>query len=339
MKMKKLGELEFLNMIRPYVKAPGRLNPPFGDDAAVFIPNKDEDSRRMAMTTDMLVQNTHFSLHYTPPFDLGIKSFEVNASDLAAMGAWPAAALISLAVPPDLDVEFLREFYKGFSSSMRKYDCVLAGGDTVRGKSLVISVTLLGTYVPKKRTLMRTGARPGDWIYVTGTLGDSAMGLYLLKNHPEALTSRKRHPCVKRHLTPEARVREGNILSGFAETGAVIDISDGLYNELNHLANMNGLSMNIGLASLPCSRHLCFDCYKYKQDMLEMMLFGGEDYELLFTSSMNPTIMSMLVIEEKISVKISAIGTVTEGKGVHVFRNLSEKKELVMKNKTFQHFV
>lgn len=240
-----------------------------GDDAALLdVPR----GQRLAVCTDTLVAGVHF-LPDTAPEDVGWKALAVNLSDLAAMGAEPAWALLALTLPEG-DARFVERFAEGFAELARAQGVALTGGDTTQGP-LSVTVTALGL-VPAGEALTRAGAREGDAVFVTGTLGDAAGALHLLQDRghaPEALS--------KRMARPEPRVAAGLALRGLAH--ACIDISDGLLADLGHVCATSGVGAVLDAHVLPLSPALAvaFDPATCRA----LALAGGDDYELCFTAS------------------------------------------------------
>ncbi len=330
-----MGEIRCLEMIRSYTKPHSYLDIGFGDDAAILKMKR--KGERIAVSTDMLVQGVHFLIPASGYSDLGIKSYEVNASDMAAMGAWPVAVFISLGLPPETDVQAIRDFYRSFSQAAARHGCVIAGGDMVRSDRVVVCVTIAGTYRPGCRPLVRSGARPGQLVYVTGWPGESGMGLKMLLENPHALGEKKYRPLIRRHLVPKARVKEGSALAESRSTGAVIDVSDGIYNELCHIARESRTCIKIKASLLPLSPRLKEACLKRGGNPMETVLFGGEDYELLFTSSLSPAQIRNMFRVHGIRTAVHEIGSVEKGRDVVL---VDEKGgQIGVVDKTFQHFL
>lgn len=277
-KLSELGEFGFIARIgRRFPLEGGAVCQGIGDDAAILaLP----EQSHLLFTTDQLIEGFHFRLETTSARDLGQKALAVNLSDIAAMGGTPLGFTVSLGIPSArLSVEFLDEFYAGIAAMANQAGAALVGGDTSEsGERLVISVALLGT-APEGKELRRSGACHGDDIYVTGWLGDAALGLTLLEQgRQDPHTSRVR----ARHLRPEPRLREGRLLAGRGIPHAMIDISDGLLADLGHLLEASGLGAEIEIAALPLSTDFQMWAGETAPEPLELALGGGEDYELLF---------------------------------------------------------
>jgi thiamine-monophosphate kinase len=236
----------------------------------------------------MLIEGVHFDPAYTDFYSLGWKSAAVNLSDIAAMGGVPRFCLTSLGIPPSISVEQITDFYRGFNAILRKHRTVLVGGDTCASpEGFLISVTALGEAEPAS-LVKRDGARPGDRIFVTGTLGDSASGLELLKSRARGKDgyselSTPNSTLIRRHLRPVPRVEWGRALASSGCANAMIDISDGLSSDLGHICGQSGVGAAVRMKALPLSRSLRKTAEQLKRPLLHYALSGGEDYELLFT--------------------------------------------------------
>jgi len=243
-----------------------------GDDCALLsVPEK----QTLAISTDTLVSGIHF-LADIHPADLGYKALAVNLSDLAAMGADPAWLTLALTLP-DTDESWLQSFSDSLFELLDYYDMQLIGGDTTRGP---LSMTLgIHGLVPQGRALRRSGARIGDWVYVTGTLGDSAAGLALLLGQITLNDPAAQEVLLKRHLRPVPRILQGQALRDLAS--AAIDISDGLISDLGHLLKASDCGARINLDALPLSATMMQ--HFSPEQSVSWALSGGEDYELCFT--------------------------------------------------------
>lgn len=276
----------------------GRVTLGIGDDAALLEVPAD---RSLVATVDTLVEEVHFRRAWTGPQDLGWKSLAVNVSDIAAMGAEPLAAFLSLALPAAIEVAWVEAFTRGMEACAREYGCALAGGDTVRSpQQIAITVALLGT-VERGRALLRSGARVGDAVCVTGTLGDSAAGLALLQqgagdrvlgagaNQTSPNTEQRPPnpdpfaPLLAAHHRPRPRLAAARALAVSAEVTAMMDLSDGLASDIRHLATRSGVGARIWRPALPISGDARAAGSALGVEPAEWALHGGEDYELLFT--------------------------------------------------------
>ncbi|QIZ78895.1 thiamine-phosphate kinase [Ferrimonas lipolytica] len=242
-----------------------------GDDGAVLaVPT----GHHLVVSTDTLVSGTHFFPDIDPE-KLAFKTVAVNLSDLAAMGAEPAWMTLAITLP-EIDEDWLDEFAKGLEYASDYYGVSLVGGDTTRGP-LSLTVTIHGT-VPEGRSLRRDGAKIGDWIYVTGALGDSGAGLQALYAKE---TGAQWQPFIDRHLTPKPRLAAGIALRGIAT--AAMDLSDGLSSDLGHILEASGVGAQIELERVPLNPTLIE--LVGREQALQHALSSGEDYELLFMVS------------------------------------------------------
>ncbi len=250
-----------------------------GDDCAVYGL---EGGRVRLVTTDMMVESTHF-LSSTPPEGLGHKILAVSLSDIAAMGGTPTDAVISLAIPPDLDPGYIERLYHGLYACADRFSVAVTGGDTTRSPGpLVLNLTLTGEML-ESQICYRRGARPGDLIYVSGTLGDAAAALALLSHEIADFSPNHRSYLYRRHYRPEPRVILGKAL---AESGAVtsmIDISDGITSDLRHICDQSQASAAIREETMPLSPAYSAYCEISGVLPMDMALSGGEDFELLFS--------------------------------------------------------
>lgn len=256
-----------------------------GDDAAVIVPAK---KRWQLVTTDLLTEGIHFDFLTAGCSDIGFRAAAANLSDIAAMGGTPHYMLVSVAIPRNGTSQQVQQLYRGMMAACRPHKVRLIGGDTTASAATwFISITLIGSVTPG-RALFRRGARVGDDLYVTGTLGDSLAGLKLLRQaHRKAntplLPPRHRAFLIRRHLRPTARIAEGQWLSIHGWATAAIDVSDGLSGDLHHICEESHVGVDINLSALPISPACLAYAKSTAEDPITLALAGGEDYELLFT--------------------------------------------------------
>jgi len=276
------GEFEFIDSLRQ------RFSSHIGDDAAVVRTTAGHET---VITTDLLVEDIDFRRTTAPALLLGHKALAVSLSDIAAMGARPRWSLISIGVPEDVwQSEFVDQFYEGLKSLANRYDVKLIGGDTSRtDEKIVIDSILLGECTAA-HAVHRTGAEPGDQIFVTGSLGGAAAGLRLIERGAHLAEqnladddSQKIDHVLLRQLRPEPRVGWGMVLGDERLATAMIDISDGLSSDLNHLCSASGVGALIESSLLPIDHQVVELCGRRALDPLQLALHGGEDFELLFT--------------------------------------------------------
>ncbi|HXV84355.1 MAG TPA: thiamine-phosphate kinase [Candidatus Binatia bacterium] len=273
MKLSRLGEFGLIERVRRKTPLERGVNLGIGDDAA-WVQTR---SGSCLLTADLLIEGVHFDLKWTSLYALGYKTLAVNMSDIAAMGGIPAYLLLSLGIPAIFDSKDVEEFYRGIHFLALKSGVALVGGDTSVAKSLFISASLVG-HAPH-RPITRSGAAVGDDIYVTGTLGDSALGLNLLKRKRHKLTDPKAKFLLSRHHFPTPRFHTGATLAKEKLARAMIDISDGLLQDLGHICKASRVGAIIAAEKLPLSA--AYRSLAGPQG-IGHALAGGEDYELLF---------------------------------------------------------
>jgi thiamine-monophosphate kinase len=285
MSLKSLGEFGFIRAMRARHPAtvPGSpLRLGVGDDACVLKPSP---GCELLATCDMLIEGVHFDLATTGPWQLGAKSLAASLSDIAAMGGLPRAYLVSLSIPKrkGLDERFFAAFYDGLAAWGLSFGAELAGGDTTRSPGpLVVDITCLGE-AEAGRALTRGGAKPGDKVYVTGELGGSAAGLACLQAPRAKVNADARALCEQRHLLPQPRYLAGRWLLDRRAATSCIDISDGLASEAGHLCAMSRVGMRLQARAIPLHAGACVAAATLRRRALDWALYGGEDYELLFT--------------------------------------------------------
>lgn len=271
----------------------------------------------LLVSTDLLTEGVHFMLDWITPRQLGWKSAMVNISDIAAMGGIPRWAFLSLAIPENVDDDGLMAFMQGFKEASDRFGVKLLGGDTCRSRNLMtINVTLMGT-CESGASVKRSGARPGDKICISGTLGDSAAGLALLQCGRPRKAREKR--LIQRHLEPVAQVELGRALAAMPGIGAMMDLSDGLAADLPHILEASSvacgrsLGARIDISQIPFSAD-CFDtCEERGWDVLGKALEGGEDYELLFTCRPDAPLESLV---QAGLPDIAVVGEITPDAGI-----------------------
>lgn len=277
MDIKELGEFGLIDMIREdtiFDETGVVLG--IGDDAAAYAPSR---GKLQLVATDMLVEGVHFDLRFTPPFELGYKALAVNLSDIAAMGGAPRQAVVAIAIPGRLDARFIAEFYRGMKALGRAHGVNIVGGDTAASPNgFVVNVTALGEVAPK-HMLRRGGAKAGELVAVTGDLGDSSAGLLCLqRGETEAAFAKK---LIQAHIMPRPRVEAGLALAPFAASAD--DISDGLSSEAMEIASASRVGLRLWAEKIPLSAELLAAARHFGKPALDFALYGGEDYQLLFT--------------------------------------------------------
>ncbi len=291
MKISPLGEFGLINALKPFAPVSKNVIKGIGDDAAVLVYSKNEF---LLFTTDMLAEGTHFTRRMLPQA-IGHKALACSISDIAAMGGDPTFAVVSIGIPKGLSVNFIKDIYKGIERTAKAFKVSIVGGDTIKTDKIVINVALLGL-VEKKYLTTRDGAKPGDWIFVTGPLGGSFKS--------------------GRHLNFQPRYPQARFLVENFKPSAMMDISDGLSGDLNHILKASKAGARLDLASIPCN----------KGASLSQALNDGEDFELLLTL---PSRKAQALMDWQARTKkfyFYPIGTITS--------NAKEK----IKSQSFTHF-
>ena len=292
------GEFDLIARIRARVATRADVVLGIGDDAALLAP---PPGRQLVVTADTLNEGVHFP-RGTSPADVGWKALAVNLSDLASMGAEPAWCTLSLSLPQS-DPAWIEGFLDGFLDLAGQHGIALVGGDTTRGP-LSIAVTAMGLVEPG-RALRRDGARVGDEVWVTGTLGDAAGGLALLDREPV--------PALRARLDrPTPRVAAGRALAGIAT--ACVDVSDGLLADLGHVCARSHVAAHLDVDALPASAALreAFG----EADRIALQASGGDDYELCFTAPADAG-ADIGAVSAQLGLRITRIGRIVAGEGVH----------------------
>ena len=298
-----LGERALIERITARLASPAWVVVGPGDDAAVIEPE-----RRMldVLTVDALVEGIHFDRRFCPPDAIGHKALAVNLSDLAAMGAAPRAALLSLALPGALPASDVDGLLDGLLALAERHRVALVGGNVTRSPGpLVVNVTAIGAVAPRC-VLRRAGARPGDEVYVTGTIGCGAVGLRAFQAQAHA------PECQAQYLRPEPRVRAGLLLGRNRAATACMDLSDGLADGVKQIAAASGVGMAIDAGTLPIDPAARRWFEQERADAPVAALAGGDDYELLFTSRPAHKGRLRAVQRHLGDLRITKIGVVTK---------------------------
>jgi len=261
-----------------------RVTPPppwllvgIGDDAAVV---ESERNRLEVLTVDCVIDGVHFDRRFTPPEAIGHRALAVNLSDLAAMGASPRLALLSLALPGELPLDHFDGIVEGIATLASAHGMTVAGGNLTRTPGpLTIDITAVGT-VKRRGVLTRSGARPGDNVYVTGTIGGAAAGLQMLKESEDG----REASCVLRYLRPDARIRTGTLLGRNRAATACVDLSDGLADGVARIAESSDVGITLDGSALPIEPDARRWFEAHGLDAVRAAITGGDDYELLFTA-------------------------------------------------------
>ncbi|MCG8511168.1 MAG: thiamine-phosphate kinase [Rhodospirillales bacterium] len=298
------GEFETIRrFFAPLAKdVPGAMN--LTDDAALL---NMEEGKQLVVTSDALVAGVHF-LPDDPPADIAVKALRVNLSDLASMGALPLAYTLAAAYDPTVDDKWLAAFSSALSEDQRQFGISLIGGDTVATPGpLTLSICAFGT-VDQGTALTRSGAQTGDALFLSGTIGDAALGLDVLKRKITGVSEADGGYLIDRYRRPKPRCRLGPRLSGLAN--AAIDVSDGLVADLRHVCEASGVSAVVDLSCLPLSDE-ARRVAKQIEDGYSRILTGGDDYEILFTAPVDRK-DAVIELSSEIALPLTEIGRIVE---------------------------
>lgn len=284
-----------------------------GDDCAVIEKNAHWS---WLVTMDTLVESVHFDLGWHPPDKLGFKSVAVNVSDIAAMGGKPTLIFLSLGLPRGFESSWVKDFARGIARACSEYNCMLAGGDTVRSNDgVLITLTVIGE-VRADQVIYRSGSLVGDTVWVSGTLGLASAGLGLCKKGLKPDTEAMR--ClVEAHLEPKPRMKIACHLAEKKIAHAMMDLSDGLATDLAHLCVQSGVGAVVHAERLPGSPALSKAAGLLGKETLELMLRGGEDYELLFTAAADSA-LDIQELARQENIPVTSVGSIVKGKGVQL---------------------
>jgi thiamine-monophosphate kinase len=320
-----IGERALIQRISARLASPRWVIVGPGDDAAVVEPQR---GALDVVTTDALVEGIHFDRRFCPPDAIGHKALAVNLSDLAAMGASPRAALLSLVLPDGLPVADVDALLDGLLLLAGRHTVSFVGGNITRSPGpLVIDVTAIGS-IGRRRILTRSGARPGDEVFVTGTLGAGAMGLRAFRDEVHEPAAQERY------LRPEPRVRAGMLLGRNKAATACIDLSDGLADGLRRLAEASGVGIAVDETVLPIDEAVLRWCEQHRADPTVEAVAGGDDYELLFTSRPAQRGRLRAVRQHVGDLPITKIGIVTKEQKV-VLKSSAGERDFP---RGFEHF-
>jgi thiamine-monophosphate kinase len=312
MKIKDIGEFGLIDRITKKPKDKHVLVG-IGDDAAVIETKKG----LLILTTDCLVEGDHFKREWFTSKQIGMKAIEINVSDVAAMGAVPKYVLVSLVLPEDLNVDFVEEMYKGMWKVCDTYDIEIIGGNMTHGDKIVISITLTGE-VNKKNLCLRSGAKPEDYILLSGYLGNGRAGLRTFQEKIEGFKQLR-----KNYLEPKAQLKTALKIAPYVNS--MIDISDGLAPEIKHICDESKCGAIIYKEKIPVKDEVREIAKILKENEYDYALFGGEDFELVYTVPKN----NIKKIEGYI------IGEITKDKTIKL---KSHGEEKVIKEKGYDHF-
>ncbi len=306
-----IGEFELISHIERIVGKEGVKLPEsvlsVGDDAASFMP---EQGYELLVTCDSMVEGRHYLPEYFSPFEIGRRAMAMNISDIGAMGGKPLYALVSLGLKSNIPVKDIEEIYRGFLTELNPFNASIIGGNvTGTDYSIMIDITLIGK-VEKSQKVLRSTAREGDSIMVTGYPGQAAAGLrMLLKNEDKSRLLK--HPLVDAYIRPEHRAVEGHMLAMTGRVNSMIDISDGFLGDLGHICERSGVGAEIHLKDFPVSEYLRSMADSTNESIYDVVLGESDDYELIFTCSHDDVEYLKSLISKKGNTCAKEVGRIT----------------------------
>lgn len=309
MNLQEIGEFALIEKIKDMVDVPSEaVIAGIEDDAAAIELSNDQI---LLLTTDALIEGVHFDLSYFSFFQLGWRAMAVNLSDIAAMGGRPQYALVVVGLPAHLPTDAITDLYAGIKALADRYQTKIVGGDTTQSpERIYLSLTVTGQ-VEKNNLTLRSGAQIGDGIYVTGKLGGALAGLKLLKTGDSDLQARFSR-AIARHLIPHPRVSEARYLVENLSIHAMIDVSDGLASEINHICRLSHVGAIVYEKQIPIEPEIRSTAEFFHDRAVDYALYGGEDFELLFTAPEETDRQLREKFRTELCTDCTKIGQITE---------------------------
>lgn len=331
-----IGEFPLIERIKKIIPQADHQDvyPGIGDDTAVI---KISPQKWLLATCDIQIEDIHFRLKHISAYQLGCRAAAVNLSDIASMGGTPKYALVSLGLPPDTEVHQFDEFFTGMGEELAKYSAFIIGGNLAHSaRRLIIDIFLLGEVSPDM-ILLRSGARAGDRIFVTGTLGASAAGFYVLEKFGKDFPDEYSH-LVTAHLQPIPKIEVGQRIARSGYATAMIDLSDGIASDLKHICDSSGVGAALVEEDIPVSDQMETVAAMASKTGLELALHGGEDYELLFTMKADTPAEVIEQIAAETQTEISEVGRIVPAEeGYYLMTTANER--ISLQPKGWDHFV
>ena len=340
MELKDIGEFGLIKRLTENITLnKGCVIEGVGDDVAVVKTNSKKYS---LLTCDVLIEGTHFTKETITPYQLGKKVVTINVSDIAAKGGIPKQVLISIGLTEDTKVEYVEEMYRGIKEQTKKYDIDIVGGNTALSRNKIfVDIFLVGEIEPKF-LLLRSGAKVGDRILVTGNLGDSSAGLKIIENPDIKFADIELEKIYKNdlkiaHLNPCPRLVEGRIIAKSRLANSMMDISDGLSGDLAKICEASGVGAIILEKQIPISKETLAFAKSIGKSPFNFALHGGEDYELLFTSPKENADIIIQKIQRETKTKVTEIGEIKDKEfGMKIFK--SDGKVIPLNTYGWDHF-
>jgi thiamine-monophosphate kinase len=316
MELKDIGEFVLIKRLTKNITLEESVIVGVGDDVAVV---KTRAEKYLLLTCDILIEGTHFTKETITPYQLGKKVVAINVSDIAAKGGIPKQALISIGLPKDTKVIYVEQIYRGIKEQSKKFNIDIVGGNTALSKDKIfIDLFLVGEIKPDF-LLLRSGAKPGDKILITGNLGDSSAGLKIIEDHDLKLEDSKFEKKYKiklkqAHLSPNPRLLEGRIIAKSSLANSMMDISDGLSSDLAKICEASNVGAIIWEEKIPVSKETLAFTKSIGKSPFNFALHGGEDYELLFTTPKENVDIIIKKIQKEVKTKVTEIGEIKDRK-------------------------
>jgi thiamine-monophosphate kinase len=334
MRLGELGEFALIARLQSRLHGPPRSHVirDIGDDCAVLRPAAGMD---VLLTTDTQEEGVHFRRDWASPEDIGWRCLAVNVSDIAAMGGSPLGAVVALSLPATLDVAFLEALYDGMQAVAQRYDCPVIGGNiSQRADTLSVTITVAGQ-VPCGQSVYRSGARVGDEIWVTGTLGSAKAGLEVL-SHPQAVAGLHTAAVLSRYRRPQPRLYEAQFLRQQARLHSLLDISDGLSSDLRHVCEASGVGAELQAAAIPMSADARQIALALQVEPLHFALHGGEDFELCLTAPPGSIDRIQAAFTRQFHCPLVRVGTIQPGHAVQLV--LPQGQVMPLPARGYDHF-
>jgi len=309
-----IGEFALIERLQRFLQPPSgsQIIKSIGDDCAVLQPAADAD---LIVTTDSQEEGVHYRLDWSTPEDIGWRCLAINVSDIAAMAGRPLGAVVALSLPADLDVAFVDGLYTGMQALAQDMACPIIGGNMTKTTGRIsVTITVLGE-VPRGQAVYRSGAQPGDAIWVTGTLGGAKAGLEALL-HPEAVRDTPAAHALACYRRPQPRLPEALFLRQRAALHSLLDLSDGLSGDLRHICEASGVAAQIEAEAVPMHDDTRRIAQALNADPLSYALHGGEDFELCFTALPGSIEAIQADFEQQFNRSLTRVGAIQHGEGV-----------------------
>src|ERR1035437_43826 len=317
-----MREFEFISRIKTAAqKTKNPVIKSIGDDCAILPHSRTSD---MLISTDSLCEGVHFSRKYFTAYEIGAHAFAVSVSDICAMGGRPLYALVNIAFPKSTPQKYIDTLYRGLADYADNYCTDIIGGDTISAPQIMVTVTVIGE-VENGKALRRDRAKPGDAVFVTGTLGDSYAGLRILSKKSRSKLLGHEYLPVNKHILPQPAYMEGRVLLQSNMVNACMDLSDGIASDLARICEESGTGAEIRVDDLPISFSAQRTAEQYGESVSDYALYGGEDFVLMFTVA-KKNIKKLSRYIKANSMTAFEVGRITGKKGITLVKRSEERR-------------